>query len=104
MDDVDSIMIMTLRQMGCNIDEEVQKCAQFTPELLMNCCAMLLNKIDESLEIPLTVPPDGPKRFKHCSRVAQAMQVCTIVFLFFCRGSISDCSSIRGWWNTESWI
>lgn len=75
MDNVDSIMIMTLRQIGCNVDEEIKSCGDFTPEALMSCCAMMLNLIDDTLEIPVNVPGEGPKRFKHCTRVAAAMKV-----------------------------
>ncbi|KAH7830043.1 putative Coiled-coil domain-containing protein 22 [Monocercomonoides exilis] len=74
MDDADAIMIMTLRQAGCNVDSDITSCAQFTPEVLMNCCAVILNMIDSDLEIPLTVPPDGVKRFKYCSSIAKAMK------------------------------
>ena len=83
MDNVDSVMIMTLRQVGCSIDEEITSIDEFTPEVLMHCVATILNMIDESLEIPLSAPPEGPRRFKHSNRLALAMKVFTWHSLLF---------------------
>ena len=76
MDNADSITIMTLRQAGCSIDEDIQSLEQFTAEMLMECIATLLNSIDSSLELPINPPKENTRRFKHTSRLIQAMKVC----------------------------
>ncbi|KAK2957671.1 putative coiled-coil domain-containing protein 22 [Blattamonas nauphoetae] len=74
MDNADSIMIMTLQQYGCNIDEEIGSFSQFNSDLLTHCVAVCLNIIDPELNIPRSAPADNLKKFKYSSSLVTALQ------------------------------
>lgn len=74
MDNADEIMIVTLRQIGCIIPEEMTTLQQFTPEVFMPVCCTVLNTIDSTLDLPSFVPSTGPEKFKHGSNITKALK------------------------------
>ena len=51
MDEADSILIITLRQLGCPIDDSINSFSLITPEVFMNCCIFVLERVDKSFNI-----------------------------------------------------
>jgi hypothetical protein len=75
MENADEIMIITLRQVGCNIDETITSFKNFTPEIFMPVCSMVLNNIDPSSDLPTYVPGTGGEKFVHAKNITKALKV-----------------------------
>uniref|UniRef100_A0A182JXY7 Coiled-coil domain-containing protein 22 homolog n=1 Tax=Anopheles christyi TaxID=43041 RepID=A0A182JXY7_9DIPT len=76
MDDIDNIILHSLRQIDCDLDEDIQGLEQFTPSILVRTISKCLLLIDPSLELPQTLPPGMAQRFTVTARLAEA---CTAV-------------------------
>uniref|UniRef100_A0A182PQX5 Coiled-coil domain-containing protein 22 homolog n=1 Tax=Anopheles epiroticus TaxID=199890 RepID=A0A182PQX5_9DIPT len=76
MDDIDNIILHSLRQIDCDLDEEIQGLEQFTPSILVRTVSKCLLLIDPTLELPQTLPPGMAQRFTVTARLAEA---CTSV-------------------------
>ncbi|XP_061515734.1 coiled-coil domain-containing protein 22 homolog [Anopheles gambiae] len=76
MDDIDNIVLHSLRQIDCDLDEDIQGLEQFTPAVLVRTVSKCLLLIDPSLDLPQTLPPGMAQRFTVTARLAEA---CTAV-------------------------
>ncbi|KAI4884070.1 hypothetical protein NFI96_030664 [Prochilodus magdalenae] len=76
MEEVDRILIHSLRQAGTDIDEDVQSVKQFSSELIVEAVVRCLRVIDPSLGSGLstTLPPGMSARFRLGMSLAQACQ------------------------------
>ncbi|XP_031638251.1 coiled-coil domain-containing protein 22 homolog [Contarinia nasturtii] len=72
MDEVDNIIIHSLRQIGCKLDGEVTSLVDFTPELLVHCTAKCLHLIQPDLEVPESLPPGIAQRYNVTTALAEA--------------------------------
>ncbi|XP_055318729.1 coiled-coil domain-containing protein 22 homolog [Sitodiplosis mosellana] len=72
MDEVDNIIIHSLRQIGCKLDGEVASLVDFTPELLVHCTAKCLHLIQPDLEVPESLPPGIAQRYNVTTALAEA--------------------------------
>uniref|UniRef100_A0A182R0G4 Coiled-coil domain-containing protein 22 homolog n=1 Tax=Anopheles farauti TaxID=69004 RepID=A0A182R0G4_9DIPT len=77
MDDIDNIILHSLRQIDCDLDEEIQGLEQLTPSILVRTVSKCLLRIDPSLtDLPQSLPPGMAQRFTVTARLAEA---CTAV-------------------------
>uniref|UniRef100_UPI00358DFEA0 coiled-coil domain-containing protein 22 isoform X2 n=1 Tax=Myxine glutinosa TaxID=7769 RepID=UPI00358DFEA0 len=76
MEEVDGIIIHSLRQCGVDIAEEVNSLREFTAELTVEGVVRCLRSIDPALgnAIATTLPPGMSARFRAGTRLAQACQ------------------------------
>ncbi|KAA0714072.1 Coiled-coil domain-containing protein 22 [Triplophysa tibetana] len=76
MEEVDRILIHSLRQVGTDIDEDVQSVKQFTSELIVEAVVRCLRVIDPSVSNGLShsLPPGMSARFRLGMSLAQACQ------------------------------
>uniref|UniRef100_A0A3B4CLN5 Coiled-coil domain-containing protein 22 n=1 Tax=Pygocentrus nattereri TaxID=42514 RepID=A0A3B4CLN5_PYGNA len=76
MEEVDRILIHSLRQAGTDIDEDVQSVKQFTSELIVEAVVRCLRVIDPGLGsgVSTTLPPGMSARFRLGMSLAQACQ------------------------------
>ncbi|XP_052860068.1 coiled-coil domain-containing protein 22 homolog [Anopheles cruzii] len=76
MDDIDNIILHSLRQIECDLDEDIQGLDQFTPSILVRTVSKCLLLIDPTLELPTSLPPGMAQRFTVTARLAEA---CTAI-------------------------
>ncbi|XP_019341454.1 coiled-coil domain-containing protein 22 isoform X3 [Alligator mississippiensis] len=81
MEEVDKILIHSLRLLGTEVPEEVQCVGDFSTELIVEAVVCCLRVIDPMLGIGLSpsLPPGMSARFRLGTRLAQACQVRTQV-------------------------
>lgn len=63
MEEVDQIIIHTLRQVGCALDEEVVSLKQFTTEITVEGVVRCLRLISPDRELPIHVSPNMVERY-----------------------------------------
>ncbi|XP_049545267.1 coiled-coil domain-containing protein 22 homolog [Anopheles darlingi] len=76
MDDIDNIILHSLRQIDSDLDEDIQGLDQLTPSVLVRAVSKCLLLIDPSLDLPTSLPPGMAQRFTVTARLAEA---CTTV-------------------------
>ncbi|XP_023218766.1 coiled-coil domain-containing protein 22 homolog [Centruroides sculpturatus] len=64
MEEVDNIVIHTLRQIGCDIEDEVSSLKEFNTELVIEGVVRCLQQINSSLDLPRHVPPSMAARYR----------------------------------------
>lgn len=64
MEEVDNIVIHTLRQIGCEIDDDVNNLKEFNTELVIEGVVRCLQQINPSLDLPRHVPPSMAARYR----------------------------------------
>lgn len=64
MEEVDNIIIHTLREIGCDLAEEVVSLKEFTPEMVVHAVAHCLSKVDEEINVPSSLPQSMSARFR----------------------------------------
>jgi hypothetical protein len=74
MEEVDRILIQSLRDIGCQIDDELQNINKFDVNTLFGCVTQCLQLITGNKELPTRLPPNLSTRFKICGEVAQLCQ------------------------------
>lgn len=76
MDEVDKILIHSLRQTGTDVGEDVQSVKQFTSEMIVDAVVRCLRVIDPALSSGLSpsLPPGMSARFRVGMSLAQACQ------------------------------
>ncbi|XP_055372658.1 coiled-coil domain-containing protein 22 homolog [Condylostylus longicornis] len=74
MDEVDNIIIHSLKQIGCNIDDDVISLSSFSPELLVETVSKCLQLIKPSSNLPKNLPSNMAQRFSVSSTLAEAVQ------------------------------
>lgn len=72
MDEIDNIILHSLRQIGCALDEEVTSLDEFSPTLLVQVVSKCITLIDPSLDLPRTLPPGMAQRFTATASLAEA--------------------------------
>eukprot|EP00117_Sycon_ciliatum_P008929 scpid41137/ scgid11431/ Coiled-coil domain-containing protein 22 homolog len=72
MDEVDNIIIVSLRQIGCAIDENTISLTTFSTDQVVEGCARCLKLIDESIELPTRLPESMSVRFRVGTALANA--------------------------------
>lgn len=72
MDEVDNIIIHSLRQIGCKIDDDVISLSSFSPELLVETVSKCLRLIKPTLQLPETLPGGMAQRFTVTASLAEA--------------------------------
>ncbi|CAK6974407.1 coiled-coil domain-containing protein 22 isoform X2 [Scomber scombrus] len=76
MEEVDKILIHTLKQVGTEVSEEVNSVKQFTSELIVEAVVRCIRVIDPGLgsALPTSLPPGMSARFRVGMSLAQACQ------------------------------
>lgn len=72
MDEIDNIILHSLRQIGCTLDEDVTSLDEFSPTLLVQVVSKCISLIDSSLDLPRTLPPGMAQRFTATASLAEA--------------------------------
>ncbi|XP_012287164.1 coiled-coil domain-containing protein 22 homolog isoform X2 [Orussus abietinus] len=72
MEEVDSIIIHSLRQIGCDLDSGITNLSGFTTELVIEATAKCLNVIRPGLGLPIMLPTNMAARFRLGATLAQA--------------------------------
>ncbi|KAE8750456.1 hypothetical protein FOCC_FOCC002750 [Frankliniella occidentalis] len=72
MDEVDRIIIRSLREIGCDIEEGVECLKQFSTELVVEAAARCIEAIQPGSGIPTSLPPSMSMRFRIGAAIAQA--------------------------------
>nr|CAD7198851.1 unnamed protein product [Timema douglasi] len=72
MEEVDNIIIHSLRQIGCDIEDELDSIGQFTTELVVEAAVRCLDVIQPGLGLPHSLPPNMAARFHLGASIAQA--------------------------------
>lgn len=72
MDEIDNIILHSLRQIGCTLNEEVTSLDEFSPTLLVQVVSKCISLIDPSLDLPRTLPPGMAQRFTATASLAEA--------------------------------
>lgn len=83
MEEVDNIIIHSLKQIGCNIGDDIKTLTNFSPELLVDTVSNLLHLIDPTINLPKSLPSNLAQRFSATASLAEACVVSDFVFLFW---------------------
>ncbi|XP_013411235.1 coiled-coil domain-containing protein 22 homolog [Lingula anatina] len=73
MEEVDNIIIHSLRSIGCSIDESVESLHQFNTEVIVEAAVKCLRVISGLTELPTSLPPGMSARFRLGTTLAQAL-------------------------------
>jgi coiled-coil domain-containing protein 22 len=68
MEEVDAIILQSLREIGCDIDNEA-KLKSLTPEEIFKCLRNLCKSIQSDVDIPSHLPAQMAQRFSAASRI-----------------------------------
>ncbi|XP_034246632.1 coiled-coil domain-containing protein 22 homolog [Thrips palmi] len=71
MDEVDRIIIRSLKEIGCDIEEEIESLKQFSPELVVEAASKCIEAIQPGSRIPTSLPPSMSLRFRIGATIAQ---------------------------------
>ncbi|CAF1303662.1 unnamed protein product [Adineta ricciae] len=74
MEEVDRILIQSLRDIGCQIDDALQNVGEFDVSTLFACVSQCLQLITGNKELPTRLPANISTRFKICGELAQLCQ------------------------------
>ncbi|XP_001639122.2 coiled-coil domain-containing protein 22 homolog [Nematostella vectensis] len=74
MEEVDNIIIHTLRQIGCEIPEEIQSLREFTTTVIVQASSKCLHVINEDIDIPSNLPSSMSAKFRVGTMLAAALQ------------------------------
>ncbi|GFG34309.1 hypothetical protein Cfor_08935 [Coptotermes formosanus] len=72
MEEVDNIIIHSLRQVGCDIEEDVDSLKHFSTELIIEAAVRCLDVIHPGLGLPHSLPDSMSARFRVGASIAQA--------------------------------
>lgn len=99
MEEVDNIIIHTLKSLGCSFGEEVKTLTDFSPELLVETVSSCIQLIDPSINLPKTLPSNLAQRFSATASIADACVVSFLRCLVLCN-SFGFCF-ISSLWGLE---
>ncbi|CAF3860059.1 unnamed protein product, partial [Rotaria sordida] len=74
MEEVDRILIQSLRDIGCQVDDSLQNISEFDVNTLFGCVSQCLQLITGNKDLPTRLPPNISTRFKVCGELAQLCQ------------------------------
>lgn len=72
MDEIDKIIVHSLRQIGCDIDDEIVSLSSFSPELIVQTVSKCFQLINPSLVLPSSLPAAMAQRFAVATTLAEA--------------------------------
>ncbi|XP_063224121.1 coiled-coil domain-containing protein 22 homolog [Bacillus rossius redtenbacheri] len=75
MEDLDNIIIHSLKQVGCDIEEEVTTIGEFSTELVVEAAVRCLDIIQPGLGLEHKLPPNMSARYRLGASIAQACKV-----------------------------
>jgi hypothetical protein len=79
LDEVDNIIIVTLRQIGCDIPDNVTNLSVFTSEIVVSAVSRCLKTINDELDLPRKLPGNMSARFRAGTSLADACKVKRLV-------------------------
>lgn len=101
MDEVDNIILLTLRQLGAELDDNVTSLKALTAESFVEGCARCLNAINRNEEMPHKLPSGMSARFRVGTTLAKACQALgygsDIGYNNFLYGNENDCRNLLMW-------
>ncbi|CAO1395715.1 unnamed protein product [Diamesa hyperborea] len=71
MEEVDAIILQSLREIGCEIEEEFNRLSQLDPELVFKCVSKLIRMIKPDVDIPNLLPSGMAQRFSACTLLVE---------------------------------
>ncbi|KAB0799648.1 hypothetical protein PPYR_07528 [Photinus pyralis] len=71
MEEVDNIIIDALRNLSCNIDENVKSLKEFTTEMVFSSMSHCLETILPDISLPGSLPQSMSLRLKHATAIAE---------------------------------
>ncbi|XP_042874640.1 coiled-coil domain-containing protein 22 homolog [Penaeus japonicus] len=74
MEEVDKILILTLNQLGCDIDEEVKSVGGFGIPEVVKGVVKCIRAINSDYELPTSLPQNMAQRFRAAASIAQAIK------------------------------
>jgi len=76
MEEVDAILILSLKSLGCEIDDDIRTIKQFNPNLVYQAIVFSLVAVNESYEgrFPSSLPPNMSTRVNLCSELVGAVK------------------------------
>ncbi|CAF2148333.1 unnamed protein product [Rotaria magnacalcarata] len=74
MEEVDRILIRSLRDIGCQVGDSLQNVSEFDVNTLFGCVSQCLQLITANKDLPTRLPPNISTRFKVCGELAQLCQ------------------------------
>ncbi|XP_025085148.1 coiled-coil domain-containing protein 22 homolog [Pomacea canaliculata] len=74
MEEVDRIIIHSLRSVGCDIEEDVHSLRQFSTELIVSAAVHCIRFISPDADLPTTLPPGMSARFRMGASLANYIQ------------------------------
>lgn len=74
MEEVDGIIIATLKELGSNIDTEVVSLHHFSPAMMVEACVRCLRAINSDFSSPVNLPEAMSAKYRMCSSLASACQ------------------------------
>ncbi|CAG9762881.1 unnamed protein product [Ceutorhynchus assimilis] len=74
MEEVDKIIIESLRNLNCEIDEDIDTLKKFTPDIVVAAISSCLASIDPQINHPKKLPPSMSSRIKFASDLAQQIK------------------------------
>jgi hypothetical protein len=77
MEQVDDIIILSLREIGCDVNEGIKSLSSFSPELCVSSVSKIIKIINPQIEVPSNLPPGMAQRFQVTTQLAEA---CTVSF------------------------
>lgn len=72
MEEVDRIIIHSLKDIGCAVDDDVQTLEEFTTDLIVDATARCLEIIQPDVNVPKILPQNMASRFHVASALAQS--------------------------------
>ncbi|XP_019861423.1 PREDICTED: coiled-coil domain-containing protein 22 homolog [Amphimedon queenslandica] len=69
-----SIIISTLKEVGCDFEDEIASLTQFTPEMVVEASVRCLQIIIPEFQSPTHLPDAMSARFRMCTGLANACQ------------------------------
>lgn len=74
MEEVDKILIYTLKSIGCKFDESVSRINEVNQELFVECVSKILNIINPNENLPSQLPPNTGIKYRICTKFATLCQ------------------------------
>jgi len=76
MEEVDAILFLSLKSLGCEIDDDIRTIKQFNPNLVYQAVVLSLVAVNESYEgrFPPSLPPNMSARVNLCSELVSAVK------------------------------
>ncbi|KAJ6648734.1 Coiled-coil domain-containing protein 22 like [Pseudolycoriella hygida] len=72
MEEIEEMIIHSLRQIGCDIDDTITNLSDFSPEKIFETVSKCLLSIKSTLELPSSLPPSMAQRFGVATKLSEA--------------------------------